>query len=370
MPHRETPAPRIGLIPSLDGLRAASVAIVFWAHAEMPGGVRGGTGVTVFFFLSGYLITTLMRVEYDRHERLSLRDFYLRRVLRIFPPMYLAICLGLILTALGTLTAPVSAGGVAASAFFYANYWKIAELEGIPEGLGVLWSLAVEEHYYLLFPLLYVAMRRFLPRRGHQALFLALICVAVLVWRSWLLLHDGVNPVRVYYGTDTRIDGILLGAIFAIVLNPVYGDVRLPRRGVLGALAGASTLAFMAFAFSRIVATDEAYSWGYTVQGLLLIPIFAYLITAPTSWAGRVLNWKPVAFLGVLSYVMYLVHAPFLYAVQHVLGLPHVVEVALAAVATFLFAWGVNLAVERPLATLRKKISHAGESTTMMAASR
>ncbi|GAA1742474.1 hypothetical protein GCM10009746_26510 [Microbacterium paludicola] len=356
----------MGLIPSLDGLRALSVGIVFWAHAHLPGDMRGGTGVTVFFFLSGYLITTLMRVEHDRFDRISLKDFYLRRVLRIFPPMYIAIALGVLLTVVGALTAPVTAGGLAASAFFFANYWKIAGLEGIPDGLGVLWSLAVEEHYYLLFPLLYVLLRKYLPNRVHQAILLAAVCCGVLAWRCWLIFEAGAGSVRVYYGTDTRIDGILLGAIFAIMLNPVYGEFKLPTRWLLPALASISAVAFATFMFVRVVDTPEAYTWGYTVQGLALIPIFAYVITRPTSWVGRILNWKPIAFLGVLSYVMYLVHVPFLRSAEHLLQLPHKVEVGIAALATFLFAWGVNRSVERPLARLRKKLSHAGESTTLL----
>lgn len=353
---------RVGLIPSLDGLRALAVFVVFWAHASLPGGIRGGTGVTVFFFLSGYLITTLLRAEYDRHERISLKDFYLRRFLRIFPPMYIAIALGVILTLVGALTVPVTAGGLTASAFFFANYWKIAGLEGIPDGLGVLWSLAVEEHYYLLFPLVYVLLRKFLPKRAHQAVLLGLICAGVLVWRSWLIFGVGVDDVRVYYATDTRIDGILLGALFAIVLNPMYGEFKIPSRW-LGPLVAVAIPVFSVFMFGRLVDSPAAYSWGYTLQAVCLMPIFAYVITAPKSWIGRILNWKPIVFLGVLSYSMYLVHVLFLRSAENLLSLPHVVEVAIAAVATFLFAWAVNIAVERPLAKLRKKFSHAGAPT-------
>lgn len=366
MPSAGVVAPKIGLIPSLDGLRAISVLIVFWAHAALPFGVRGGTGVTVFFFLSGYLITTLLRVEYDRYERISLKGFYLRRVLRILPPMYIAVALGLLLTLVGALTVPVTVGGVAASSFFFANYWKIAGLDGIPDGLGVLWSLAVEEHYYVIFPLVYILMRKFLPKRAHQAIVLAVICAVVLAWRCWLMFEAGATDVRVYYATDTRIDGILLGAIFAIILNPMYGELTMPNRWALPLLASVATLIFMVFVFARFVDTPHAYTWGYSVQALTLIPIFGYLITRPRSWIGRILNWKPIAFLGVLSYTMYLVHVLFLRAVENLLTLPHVAEVCIAGVATFLFAWGVNKVVERPIARLRKKLSRAGESTTLL----
>ena len=87
MPSAGVLSPKIGHIPSLNGLRAVAIAVVVWAHAEFPGRVAGGMGVSLFFFLSGYLITTLLRAEYDRFDRISIGNFYLRRALRIFPPM-------------------------------------------------------------------------------------------------------------------------------------------------------------------------------------------------------------------------------------------------------------------------------------------
>lgn len=362
MPSAGVTTPRVGLIPSLDGLRAVSILFVFWAHAALPGNVRGGTGVTIFFFLSGFLITTLMRVEYDRFDRMSLKDFYLRRVFRIFPPMYIAIALGIILTLGGFLTVQLTAGGIAASSLFFVNYWKIIGGEGVPDGLGVLWSLAVEEHYYLIFPVIYILMRRYLPNRMHQVALLASICLLVLVWRC-LLFVNGASTVRLYYATDTRIDSILFGTLLAIGLNPVYGEIRPQRKWVLPTLAAAAFVIFMAISFGPMSINVTV---GYTVQGLALMPIFAYVILAPKSWVGRFLNWKPIAFLGVLSYTVYLVHVMFLHAVENVLDLPHLAEVGIAAAVTLAFAYATYRLVEKPMARLRKRISHAGESTTLM----
>lgn len=362
MPSAGVIAPRVGLIPSLDGLRAISILFVFWAHAGLPGDIRGGTGVTIFFFLSGYLITTLMRVEYDRFDRMSLRDFYLRRFFRILPPMYVAIGLAVLLTAVGWLTVQITLGGLAASSFFFVNYWKIIGGEGVPDGLGVLWSLAVEEHFYLVFPVVYILMRKYLPRRMHQVLLLGAVCFVVLVWRCYLIL-SGADIARVYYATDTRIDSILFGAILAIGLNPVYGEIRIKRGWILPTTAAVALVGFLALSFMSMKINA---SIGYTLQGIALMAIFSYVILAPRSAIGRLLNWRPIAFIGVLSYTIYLVHVPILHSVENVLTLPHLVEVLIAAGITFAFAFAVYRLVDKPAARLRKKFSHAGESTTMM----
>ncbi|MDN3310451.1 acyltransferase [Microbacterium oryzae] len=353
-------APRVGLIPSLDGLRAVSILFVFWAHAGLPGGVRGGTGVTIFFFLSGYLITTLMRVEKDRSGRISLKDFYLRRLFRIFPPMYFAIALGLLLSVAGLLAATPTLGGVASSLFFFTNYWNIfANGVGVPDGLGVLWSLSVEEHYYLVFPLVYLLLQRFLPSPRRQIMLLAAICLVVVAWRTWLFIGEGVDAPRVYYATDTRIDSILFGAMLAIGMNPVYGEIRTKRDWQLPVAAAAAFVVFLLVSFGPATIN---YTVGYTLQGIALMPIFAYLILAPRSWAGRILNWRPLVFVGVLSYTMYLVHSQFLHAVRYVTDIPVPAEAAIAAVLTFVVSWAVYRFIEKPMARFRKRLSNSGEA--------
>jgi len=152
-------------IPSLDGIRAGSFLIVFSNHA-LASWIPGQLGVTVFFFLSGFLITTLLRAEYEKNGSVSLRHFWLRRALRILPPLYLVV-LGSALLALaiyppGTVHGPA----VASQLLLYANYYDGSK--GVP-GTAVIWSLAVEEHFYLLFPLLYVAMQRWRVSRKDQA---------------------------------------------------------------------------------------------------------------------------------------------------------------------------------------------------------
>src|ERR1700684_2991196 len=146
-------------IPSLDGIRAVSILLVFATHAGAGTFISGDFGVTVFFFISGFLITTLMRSEFDRNGSVNIRHFWLRRALRILPPFYLvalaATLIALILYPPGTVYAPA----MTAELLFFANYWGIYGINGEAPGTGVVWSLAVEEQFYLLFPLLYVSIQ-------------------------------------------------------------------------------------------------------------------------------------------------------------------------------------------------------------------
>ena len=156
-----TIAPKGGLyIPSLDGIRAVSFFLVFLAHAGLGKVlVPGGFGVTIFFLLSGFLITTLLRLEYQRFRRISLKDFYLRRSLRILPPLYVTLGLSMLIVVIWNVPTGIPFAATLSQALQYANYYQIyaTHLVSMP-GTGVFWSLAVEEHFYLLFPLIYIWM--------------------------------------------------------------------------------------------------------------------------------------------------------------------------------------------------------------------
>ena len=226
------PAPRPTsslYIPSLDGIRAGAVLWVFAAHAGLADwGIPGNLGVTIFFFLSGYLITTLLRIELDQTGSVNLGAFYLRRTLRIFPPMYLALTLASVLTALGLLEGSLSPVAVLAQVAHLTNYYIIQDgwWDGRAPGTWVYWSLAVEEHFYLAFPLLYLALRRWLPSRRDQMVALFSLCGVVLAWRVLLVFGLDVTRDRTYIASDTRLDSILFGCILAVYGNPALDSVR------------------------------------------------------------------------------------------------------------------------------------------------
>jgi peptidoglycan/LPS O-acetylase OafA/YrhL len=346
-------------IPSLDGLRAASVGLVFAAHAGLQERVPGNFGVTVFFFLSGYLITTLLRIEHERTGSISLRGFYLRRTLRIFPPFYVVLLAATVLTLVGALPGPhLRPDALLAQAAYLTNYYIIGHgwWDGRAPGTWIFWSLSVEEHFYLGFPLLYLLMLRFVPSRSRQALVLATLCAAVLAWRIILVLALGSSRDRTYIASDTRIDSILFGCILGVFANPLLDRTSVGKRTwtfVLLPLALAGLLVSFAIRLPQFQETVR-----YSLQGLCLFPVFIAAVRYPDWFFFRILNLGWVKFIGVLSYSIYLVHPAVLWGVvSWAPRLPGAVQAMLGLALTLLIALAIYTAIEKPAARLRRRLS-------------
>lgn len=342
-------------IPSLDGIRAFSFMLVFMAHLGVPL-IPGGFGVTVFFFLSGYLITTLLRREAEATQHVNLKLFYLRRALRILPPFYVVLALAVVLTLLGALPGTVAARPLLAQALHYSNFYVIANgWGGLLAGTGVYWSLAVEEHFYLVFPALYLLMiKRNLPGRTQHALLIA-ACALVLCWRCWLVFGQGIVGDRTYIGSDTRFDSMLFGCALAVWGNPAvdFKQTERPNAIELVAATGGAGLLLASF-----LLRDPAFreSIRYTMQGLGLYPLFFLSIRHPRWLLMRVLNLRPVRFFGTLSYSLYLLHQIIIHALWG-LPIPSIARSAVTLGVSVLLAVGVWRFVEKPCAKLRSRFS-------------
>ena len=220
-----------GYIPTLDGMRAVSIALVvlghFGRHVVDNDGRRGlfflpGVfGVTIFFFISGYLITGHLLAEVDRTGTVSLPLFYLRRMLRLYPALLVMVTVGGVL--FWALGGWLHGADVLSAVFYFVNIREIlggfiTATPTLPHPYSVLWSLSVEEHYYLVFPLLVVLLAR------RRMAFIATLTVLILAGTAWrwhiagLCLDGSCVEYRVEYGTDTRIDSILYGALLASLL--------------------------------------------------------------------------------------------------------------------------------------------------------
>lgn len=354
-------ARRLVDIPSLDGLRAISIGIVFVSHAGFEV-IPGGLGVSIFFVISGFLITTLMRVEVDTTDRISLRDFYIRRVFRILPLFYVVLALGLLMVAFGFGGGRVSTDATVSQLTHWFNIYAIGHAGFlIVPGTGIYWSLAIEEHFYLVFPVLMVLLRRLGLDRIRQAAVLLAGCVVVLVWRLYLVYGADVAQVRTYYGTDTRFDGLLFGCAAALVASPVLdrravdGDRADDRAPLTSWVVGAAGVAVL---LATLLYRNDGFREGlrYTIQSIAIVACLRYAVSSGArTLTHRALNWAPVAWFGRMSYGFYLVHQIVISALQEHLSGKIVVLVLSLAVST-LVTWVLHLAVERPMGRLRSKV--------------
>jgi peptidoglycan/LPS O-acetylase OafA/YrhL len=305
-----------GYIPALDGLRAVAILLVVAAHAGLERVVPGAFGVTLFFFISGYLITRQLLASLARDGRIGLANFYARRVLRLAPAGMVYIGLsGLAYIAAG---GHISAPGWVAAMFYGANFYDLwtgyrSALAGVRHPFNILWSLAIEEHFYALWPIVLGLIWRW---RAAAVLMLAL-CVAVLAWRIYLFDHctwhfSNVcgrvqpNPAwrynRLYQGTDTRIDSIAWGALLALVERSRPGLTALAARALWPA-----GLVLLAAGFFAATGDFGHQALRTTLQGAALLLVFPALL-GRDSWVRRRLCAGPAIWVGRLSYSLYLWH--------------------------------------------------------------
>lgn len=342
-----------GYIASLDGLRAVSITVVFLAHAGVSQLIPGGFGVTVFFFLSGYLITSLLAREWASFGSIALPEFYLRRLIRLGPPVAITLLLSVLAASAGWVGGQLDLGAILSQIFFIYNYYALYTGAGSVDGLGILWSLAVEEQFYFVWPAAMIALCRGWIGTRHIAFALAFL----LAWRLVRFLLLGADEWTVYIATDTRLDSLLYGCLLALWERDGTAS-RVFRGRMEWYLAAAAALLLASF-----LIRDETFrsTLRYSLQGIALMPVFFFAISRPQHWLFRPLNWAPVRMLGVLSYTIYLVHYVILSALeQNGLGSPGSMSfVATAAILSIAYASAMYLLIERPLQSMRKRLNRS-----------
>jgi len=231
---------RLSYMPGLDGLRALAVVAVLLYHAELRWIPGGFLGVEVFFVISGYLITSLLLTEWHQGGLVAFKDFWLRRARRLIPALFASVIGTLAFAILFLPQEVASLRGDALAAFGYMSNWYLVvehqsyfESVGRPSLLRHLWSLAVEGQFYLLWPLLFAVLMRHLRRRYVVLAVLSAAAASTILMA--ILYQPDIDPSRIYYGTDTRAAGLLIGAALALVWiptqRPILAFARLTSRG-------------------------------------------------------------------------------------------------------------------------------------------
>jgi len=308
-------------MPGLDGLRAIAVLAVIAFHEQFSWAPGGLLGVGVFFTLSGYLITDLLLNRWLRTGQLQLAKFWLARARRLLPALFVMLA---IVTAWVTLLdrARLSSlrGAVAAAATYSSNWYLIAAGQSYfsrfapPEPLDHLWSLAVEEQFYLIWPWLLLLGLLCLRRRSIAAIrWLALPTLALATASAvamYTLYHPAVDATRIYEGTDTRAAGLLIGAALAMVWPSIVA-ARASRTWThaldVPSIAGLVVIALMVWRVGQY--SPFLYRGGIVVLSIATAAVVA-AVACPGSVTGAALGWRPLRWIGVRSYGIYLWHYP------------------------------------------------------------
>ena len=350
-----TRRPPLGYQPALDGLRAVAVVGVLLYHSGLSWAKGGFLGVDVFFALSGFLITSLLLQEYDRWSHLDLLAFWGRRARRLLPAMFLVVIAVAVYAKVYVDEASQSGlRGDSISSLLYVANWQFV-LQGssyfdqyvAPSPLKHTWSLAIEEQFYLVFPLVLLILLAWLGRRW---LRLALVLLGGAVLSAWLmaaLFVPGEDPSRVYYGTDTRVQTLLVGAALAAAL-PWLAERRAvravaPALSVVSGIAVIGALVWLSDSDSRL------YRGGFLLVAVVSTVLIGSVVIGrgPVRW---LLERRAMVRVGVISYGVYLWHWPiFVWLTPDRTHLSAPALLALRFLVTFVVAAVSYEFVEQPI---------------------
>lgn len=351
-------------LPTLDGWRAVSILLVLISHGGLGHIIPGGFGVTIFFFISGFLITSLLINELQKNNDISLKKFYMRRFWRLSPPLFVYVAASLLFIYLvdGSIIIKEVFSAVFYFANYYSIYWHFEPMASGPSPLKILWSLAIEEHYYLFFAPLLIYFGYSSKR---LLLVLAALALGPLLLRCAVVYgadQDFVNTGYTYMATEARIDSIAWGGIFA------WMAARFETTKLKSFLDAKITVVISILILLLCFAIrDDRFreSIRYTLQGIALISIFYSSICGNSLiWLRPLFSSKFAVLIGKYSYSIYLYHWLALTISNWLIG-PEKLRadwLLLYYSLTIVFAIASYKLIEQPTLAMRRKFgSHAAK---------
>jgi peptidoglycan/LPS O-acetylase OafA/YrhL len=339
-----------GRVVELDGLRALAIILVFLCHVSERTFPGGWLGVDIFFVLSGYLITLSLLREQDVYGRISLRNFFLRRVLRLAPAFVVVlIAFAAVMVCFRIQPVEYVFWSVLYSTLYVANYimaFEVWQMGG--RGLGHIWSLAIEEQFYLLWPLFLVL---FGPRLGRKMPYVILAMIfLVVVWRAALVLLGASIP-RTFFAFDTRADSLLIGCGLAYVLH--YQILIHQVRVVARRLSFVTLGVFFVLALTLDWEIRAVHLGGFTVLGVFAALLIVAATAPGPSLLKIMLGHPPIVYLGRISYGVYLWHDPVLVVLRHYFADRVFLLGGLASIVSLIIAGASFRYIEQPFLRLR-----------------
>jgi peptidoglycan/LPS O-acetylase OafA/YrhL len=349
--------------PSLDGLRAIAILGVMLAHAQVPYcEAGGGTGVGVFFVLSGFLITSVLAQEWRKDGVINLKRFYIRRMLRLFPALFLLL---LVYLSCSFLTLPILRWKWklvdASIVFFYGSNWANAfQIIGLGS-LSHTWSLSVEEQFYLIWPCLMILLLKYCRSR-YAVIVITGFAALSSYWLRTIMFENGASIQRMYNGLDTRADSLLIGCTLALVLYS--GLLSTDNKRILMITRNLSMWAAVGL-FGIVSGLGAKYHslWShvYFLMSIFSALLIAGLMIAPSPTMRKVLGSHFLVRIGKISYGLYLWHYPiFSTMLEH--NLPWQVVVMIGAPLTYLVAEVSYRFIEQPFLLLKDRWGSVGRN--------
>lgn len=341
--------------PQLDGLRGVAILFVMLFHADLPGFSGGFLGVDIFFVLSGFLITTLLVEEYESYGSVVLKNFYVRRLLRLVPALLLML-VAFCVYSFVFLDAAMAQRNVvdALIALGYLSNWARAFSLHPPDFLGHTWSLSVEEQFYLFWPPLLLSMFALLKNR--KTVFAATVAFALSSSLLRLsLFFAGATVERLYNGLDTRADALMVGCALGLFLTP-----ELTEKIAMGRFKKQISFAALFSALALVVLVGYAdwrspsmYFIGFLAVAMFTLSVIFEIVTHKKGAFARFLSTRVFVWIGSISYGLYLWHHP-IFCILRSLGWSQFMIAFVGLLITFIIAQLSSSFLEKPILSLKR----------------